>query len=312
MNRLAKHLKPYRVQIFLALAAVIGGALAELGLPYFLADIVDRGVAQGDMKAISSIGGVMLALALLSILCALAAGYLAARISAGMGLSLRQQVFDHIGTFALADVERFGTASLITRSTNDVTQIQNVVMMLIRMVLRAPIVAVGGIVLAWSKSPTLAMVLLLAMPVLIVFVVLIARMALPLSGIMQTRVDRVNLVMREKLTGARVIRAFGNEAYERERFAQASDGLMHTATSMQRTTSLLMPVVNLVMSGTMVGLVWKGALLASYGGVQVGDIMALVQYATQILMAAMMLSMMFVMLPRAMASAQRINEVLDL
>lgn len=290
---------------------VMLGALSELGLPYLLAEVVNRGILQDDMAFVARTGGLMLLLAVTSVVCTLTTGFLAARVSSGMGRSLRQQIFVQVGGFSPSDVDRFGSASLITRSTNDVTQIQNFIMALLRMVLRAPIIAAGGVFMAYLKSPGLSAIMLVSLPALVLLVVGVARMVMPLSNKMQAKIDRVNLVMREKLTGVRVIRAFGNEAFERERFDSANRDLTDTSIRMQRTASLMMPCANLVMSGTILALIWFGGLRVSHGELLVGDIMALVQYVTQILMSVMMISIVFIMLPRAMSSAGRINEVLE-
>lgn len=311
MRKLFAHLKPYAFLTALAVASVVVGALTELGLPFYIAEIVNSGVANRDLTLIVRTGGVMLSLAFISAASSIFTGYLAARVSSGMGRSLRAEIFQTVQRFSLADIDRFGTASLITRSTNDVTQIQGYVMALFRMVLRAPILAVGGIAMAYLKSPLLSLVLLAALPALFVAVTAIARRSVPISAEMQQRLDAVTLVMREKLTGVRVVRAFCNEQHERVRFDAASAALTDASQRMARVISLLMPCANLVMGMTIAAVVWFGGIGVNQGGVLVGDVIALVQYITQILMAVMLLSFVFVMLPRAAASAQRINEVLD-
>lgn len=311
MRRLMDYLKPYAFLTAIAVVTVVIGALTELGLPFYIAEIVNKGVANRDVAMIVRTGALMLLLTIVSAASSITTGYLAARISSGMGRLLRDEIFARVESFSLADIDRFGTASLITRSTNDVSQIQNYVMALIRMVIRAPILAVGGAVMAYLKSPSLSLILLAALPVLFLGVTAIARRSVPISVAMQQKLDGVTRVMREKLTGVRVIRAFGNEPYESARFDAASGDLTDTSVHMANIMSLMMPFANLVMGVTIAGVVWFGALGASRGGILVGDIIALVQYITQILMSVMLLSIVFVMLPRAAASAQRIGEVLD-
>ena len=311
MSNITAHLKAYSLECTWAVIAMVLAALTELGMPFLLAELINQGLYYNDTALVLRLGGVMLLLAVVSVSGTLLNSYFSAKISAGVSRSLRGQIFERIEAFSLPEIDQFGTASLITRSTNDVTQVQNYVYVLLRLVLRAPIMILGGVTLAYLKSPALSLVLLLMLPALFLMVTGIARRGMPLSTAMQQRLDRVTLIMREKLTGVRVIRAFDNEAYEKQRFDAASLDLAEASIKMHRTMSLMFPAANMVMAAATVGVVWFGAIQAAQGRILVGDITAMVQYITQILMSIMMLSMVFVMLPRAMSSVKRIGEVLD-
>ncbi len=311
MNNIYSHLKSFYLECTYAVIAMVLAALTELGLPFLLAELINQGLYYNDTVLVLRLGGIMLLLAVVSVSGTLLNSYFSAKISAGVSRDLRRQIFEKIESFSLPETDHFGTASLITRSTNDVTQVQNYIYVLLRLVLRAPIMILGGVTLAYLKSPTLSIVLLLMLPALFLMVTAIARRGMPLSTAMQQRLDRVTLVMREKLTGVRVIRAFDNEDYEKRRFDRASRDLTEASIKMNRTMALLFPAANVVMAAATVAIVWFGAIKAVQGTILVGDIMAMVQYITQILMSIMMISMVFVMLPRAMSSVKRITEVLD-
>lgn len=311
MSNIMTHLKAFYLECTYAVITMVLAALTELGMPFLLAELINQGLYYNDTALVLKLGSVMLLLAVVSISGTLLNSYFSAKISAGVSRALRRQVFDKIEGFSLPEIDRFGTASLITRSTNDVTQVQNYIYVLLRLVLRAPIMILGGVTLAYLKSPTLSMVLLLMLPALFLMVTGIARRGMPLSTAMQQRLDQVTLVMREKLTGVRVIRAFDNADYEKQRFDKASRDLTDASIKMNRTMALMFPAANMVMAAATVAIVWFGAIQAVQGSILVGDIMAMVQYITQILMSIMMISMVFVMLPRAMSSVKRIGEVLE-
>lgn len=311
MSNIFSHLKSFYLECTYAIIAMVLAALTELGLPFLLAELINQGLYYNDTAVVLRLGSIMLLLAFVSVTGTLLNSYFSSKISAGVSQALRRQIFDKIESFSLSETDHFGTASLITRSTNDVMQVQNYIYVLLRLVLRAPIMILGGVSLAFLKSPSLSMVLLLMLPALFLMVTGIARRGMPLSTAMQQKLDNVTLVMREKLTGVRVIRAFDNENYEKKRFDKASCDLTEASIKMNRTMALLFPAANLVMAGATVAIVWFGAIKAVQGTVLVGDIMAMVQYITQILMSIMMISMVFVMLPRAMSSVKRIDEVLD-
>lgn len=256
-------------------------------------------------------GGKMLALTLLMVAAAITAGMLASRVAASVGMELRSQVFRKVVSFSSAEIDQFSTASLITRSTNDIQQIQMVVVMLLRLVLYAPIIGIGGIVRVATTRTGMGWVIAVAVGVLLALIVVLMTVAMPKFRKMQALIDRVNLVSREILTGLPVIRAFSREAYEEKRFDKANRDLMGTQLFTNRTMSMMMPVMMLVMNGISVLIVWAGAHGVDLGTMQVGDMIAFITYTMQIVMAFLMISVVSIMLPRAGVSAKRIQEVLD-
>lgn len=256
-------------------------------------------------------GGKMLALTLLMVAAAITAGMLASRVAASVGMELRGKVFRKVVSFGNAEIDKFSTASLITRSTNDIQQIQMVVVMLLRLVLYAPIIGIGGIVRVASTRTGMGWIIGVAVGVLLALIVVLMTVAMPKFKKMQTLIDRVNLVSREILTGLPVIRAFSREAYEEKRFDKANRDLMGTQLFTNRTMSMMMPIMMLIMNGISVLIVWAGAHGVDLGTMQVGDMIAFITYTMQIVMAFLMISVVSIMLPRAGVSAKRIQEVLD-
>ena len=311
MIRLSKYLKPFAVMVACVLALVFFQSLADLRLPNLMARIVDDGITKGNTPFIWQTGRFMLLVALGGVLCSIAAGYLSARVSSGLGRSLRSAVFSHVESFSLDEFDKIGTASLITRTTNDIMQVQMVSLVFMRMVVSAPMMAVVGVIMAVSEDARLSLILVAVLPVIAGAIVFLASKGLPLFQIMQKKIDRLNLVLRENLTGVRVVRAFNRDEHEAERFNEASRDLTDTAIKVHRIMSSLMPVMMLTLNLTAVAIIWIGGHRIDAGSLEVGSMMAFIQYAMQILMSLLMLSMVFVMLPRAAASAQRINEVLD-
>lgn len=311
MLKLLKKLKPFALGVVSVFVLVIGTTYSDLHLPDLMSQIVNVGIVNGDMQYIILTGFKMVGFALFGIVCTVMTGYLSAKIGAGFGRNLRADVFRKIEGFSLAEFDVFGTASLITRTTNDITQIQNFITMMLRMMLMAPIMCLGGIFMAYQKSPQLSRILLFSMPALIILVTIVAKKALPLTKIMQKKIDRVNLVLREKLTGVRVIRAFNTEEHERQRFKEANFDLTSITMKMQRTMGLMMPTIMLILNATTVFAVWFGGIEVNVGSIMVGDLMAFIQYVMQIMMSLTMLSMIFVMIPRASTSAERINQILE-
>lgn len=277
-----------------------------------MADIVDKGVVNGDTPYIWRIGGLMLLVALGGMVCSIAASYFSSRAATGFGKLLRGKVFKHVSNFSLEEFDTIGTASLITRTTNDITQVQQVLMMMLRMMVMAPMMCLGGIIMAVSKDATLSLVLVVILPVLAGAIYLIARKGLPLFKAIQKKIDKLNLVMRESLTGIRVIRSFNRIDYESKRFDAANLDLTETSIKVNKVMAFMMPIMMLVMNLSSVAIIWYGGLRIDAGQMQVGDLMAFLQYAMQIMFSLVMVSMMFVMIPRASASAIRINEVLDM
>ncbi|MGV7118647.1 ABC transporter ATP-binding protein [Paenibacillus sp. KACC 21273] len=312
MTKLLGQLRPYYGGIGLVLLLVFLQTMSELFLPTLMADIVDTGIAAGNTAYILRIGLYMLLFAAGGMLCSIAASYFSAKISIGFGRDLRSRVFSHVENFSLQEFDRIGTASLITRTTNDITQLQQVLTMMLRMMVMAPLMMLGGLIMAISKDAELSLIFVIVIPLLGLAIFSIARKGMPLFKALQSKLDRLNMVMRENLTGLRVIRAFNRDTYESKRFDGASRDLADTAISVNKLMALMMPVMMLVLNFSIIAIIGFGSVRISYGDMQVGDLMAFIQYATQILFSFLMLSVIFVMVPRASASATRINEVLQM
>ena len=311
MWKLARFLNPYRLSVGLVLAAVFFQALAELMLPNLMSQIVDEGIVPGNIALIWRVGGVMLVVALVGTVLAVGGSYLESRVSAAVGRDMRRAVFSRVQSFSMQEFSELGTASLITRTTNDVHQIQQVFLTLTRIAARGPMMAVGGIVMVLAKDTKLAAMLLAVLPILAAAIVLVARSVMPLFRQIQGKLDQLNRVVREQLTGVRVIRAFDRTSFEQARFRNANRELTATTLKVMRIMALLMPLLSLILNLTTVGLVWFGSKRIAVGEMALGDMMAFIQYAMHIMMSLVMMSMIFVMLPRAAASADRINEVLE-
>jgi len=312
MIKLLKNLTTYKWAVLAVLILVFAQSMSDLYLPTLMADIIDKGVVTGDTAYIWKIGAVMLGITGLGALAAIAASYYSSKAAMGLGRDIRRKVFNHVERFTLQEFDRVGTASLITRTTNDITQVQQVVIMMLRMVVSAPIMFVGGLIMAVSKDAKLSLVIVAAMPVLVVSILLILWKGVPLFGQVQKRLDRLNLVLRENLTGIRVIRAFNRESQEKVRLTKANADLTDVSIKVNKIMAFLMPVMMLVMNLTVVGVIWFGGIRINNGGMQIGDLMAFIQYVMQIMFALVMASVMFVMIPRAAVSAKRINEVLEM
>jgi ATP-binding cassette subfamily B protein len=312
MLKLFRGLKPFTIPIAFILVLVAGQAVAELYLPTLMSDIVDLGIVRGDTAYIFRVGGLMLLVALVDMGFALVTAFLSARVSMGFGRDLRRMVFTHVEGFSLHEFDIIGTPSLITRTTNDITQVQMFTMMLMRMFVMAPIMAVGGVFMAWQKDAKLTWVLAVVIPVIVAVVALTATRAMPMFRAIQARIDRINLVLREGLTGVRVVRAFNRVEHETRRFDAANRDLTAMSISVNKLMALMMPVMMLLMNLTTIAIVWFGARRIDLGEMQVGSLMAFIQYAIQILFSLLMVSFLFIMLPRASASSVRINEVMDL
>jgi ATP-binding cassette subfamily B protein len=308
---LRDYLKPYRKPVALVVLLQLVQTLATLYLPTLNADIIDNGVIKGDTRYILHTGGLMLAVAFVQITCAAGAVYFGARTAMAVGRDLRQAVFSRVMEFSAREVGRLGTPSLITRTTNDVQQVQMLALLTFTLMVSAPIMCVGGIILALNQDVTLSSLLLVAVPLLAIIVGLIIWRMRPLFRLMQERIDRINSVLREQITGVRVVRAFVREARERERFASASTGLMEVSLGTGRLMALMFPSVMLVLNFSSVAVLWFGGHLVASGSMQIGSLTAFLTYLLQILMSVMMATFMFVMVPRAEVCAERIVEVLD-
>jgi ATP-binding cassette subfamily B multidrug efflux pump len=311
MLKLFRLLTPYRGYVAIVLVLALAQSISSLLLPRLMSDIVDQGIVKGDQRAILEVGGLMLLTSIVSTLCAIAGSYYSAKVATGFGRILRGTIFARVEHFSIHQFDRFSTASLVTRTTNDTTQVQQMLLMMLLMVITAPMMAIGGVILALSQDTQLAWVLIAVMPVMALVFGLIMRGAIPLSQAMQAKIDRLNLVLGEGLSGVRVIRAFDRGAHQRERFDQANLDLTNTAIAVNRLLAFLMPALFLMLNLTSVAIIWFGAHRIDQGAMQVGAMIASLQYAMQILFAVFMVTAMFVMLPRASASAARINEVLE-
>jgi ATP-binding cassette subfamily B protein len=287
-------------------------SFSEVYLPNLMSDIVDTGIVNGDTPYILRMGGRMLLIAVAGTVCAVLGSFLSSRTATGFGTILRQEVFSKAEGFSLQEFDRFGAASLITRTTNDIAQMQHVCRIMLRMMLRAPMICIGGIVMAVSTDAKLSLVIIVVMPILAAFIYLVGRMGLPLFRAIQEKLDRMNLVLREALTGIRVVRAFNRVDYEKERFNQANLNFTEAAVRAGKLMAALMPFMMLVLNFTIIVIIWFGALRIDGGYMHVGDLMAFIQYIMLIMSSLIMLSILFVMVPRAAVSAGRINELLDL
>ncbi|MBR3216054.1 MAG: ABC transporter ATP-binding protein [Exiguobacterium sp.] len=312
MIKLLKRLVSYKWAVLMVLLFVFAQSLADLFLPTLMADMIDNGVVTGDTGYIWRMGGIMLGVTGLGALAAVVASFYSSKAAMGFGRDLRRCVFNHVERFSLEEFDRIGTASLITRTTNDITQVQQVIIMMLRMVVSAPIMFVGGLIMAISKDATLSLVIVAAMPVLVLSIFLIFWKAMPLFKMVQKRLDRLNLVLRENLTGIRVIRAFNREKEEQVRLTEANERLTDVSIKVNQIMAFLMPVMMLVMNLTVVSVIWFGGIRIDNGAMEIGDLMAFIQYVMQIMFALVMASVMFIMVPRASVSANRINEVLEM
>ncbi|NMB42073.1 MAG: ABC transporter ATP-binding protein [Firmicutes bacterium] len=311
MLKLLRHLKVFRWAIIISVTMTMLRSMAELSLPTLSADLVNIGIVNGDIPYIWRIGLRMLLFATIGVAAFILSSYLASKVSAGFARLLREKIFTHVENFSLHEFNRFGTASLINRTTNDITQIQGFLEYGLRMMVTAPTMCLGSIALAFYRDATLALVFVAISPLIIVLIFLISRKAFPLFESIQTRLDSLNLIVRELLTGMRVIRAFNREKYEQSRFQAANHGYAITSIRVNRMMGAMWPLMSLVINMTIISIVWFGGIRVDLGYTNVGDLMAFIQYAMHVVFSFMIITMMFVMIPRAAVSANRINEVLD-
>jgi ATP-binding cassette subfamily B protein len=312
MFKLMKMLRPFSVPIAAVMIIVFCQCMCDLYLPNLMSDIVNNGIQNNDIEYIVHTGLRMLGVAFASSICAVLGSYLSSHISMGHGEAIRHRIFRKVSGYSLVEFDKLGTPSLITRSTNDVTQVQNVMVMAMRMLIQAPVTAIGGIILALQKDSGLAWIIVAVIPVLGAVIGTIAAKGFPYFSAIQAKVDRINLILRENLTGIRVIRAFDRGASERKRFDEANADLTGTAVKVNRIFAALMPAMMLIMNFTTLTILWFGTKRVNVGASNVGNMMAFLQYAMQILFSFIMASIMFIMIPRAQASANRINEALEL
>lgn len=311
MIKLFRFLKPYTAAVIGVFVFVALQSLGDLYLPTLMSRIINDGVMNGDTSKILHIGGIMLLVAGGGVICSVIASFLSANTSVGLGTIIRSKVFKRVESYSLHEFDKLGTATLITRTTNDINQIQMVTVMIMRMMISAPIMAVGGIYMAMREDKPLTWVLAVAIPLLAGVVAFIASKMMPLFKLVQVKIDRINLVLREKLTGIRVIRAFNTVEKERKRFDDANVDLTGNYIKVNRIMAFMMPSIMLIMNFTSLSILWFGGIRISEGSMDLGALAAFTQYAMQIMFSMLMLAMMFIMVPRAQAAAVRINEVLE-
>ncbi len=314
MKCVFKELGFYKKELLFILLTTIGTTMATLGLPLLLSILIDKAYYESqNIMMVLEIGAIMLLLVLFGLLCGIATSKLSATVSMGVGRNLRFKVFKKVQYFSQTEIDRFTASSLITRTNNDISQIQTFLNQCLRIAIQAPIMCICGIILAISSSPSLSSVLIISIPVMAVILVIIAKIAVPLSTSIQKKIDRINLVMREKLTGVRVIRAFGTVDFESKKFDEINKDYKKTNMKLQRTTNAVLPLLTVVISFTAALVMLMAAYQDITGKIDytIGEIMAIIQYVMQIMMAVIMLTIVFVQLPRASTAASRANEVLE-
>ncbi len=308
---LRTYLRRYRGQVAVVVALLVVQTVGNLYLPNLNADIINNGVVKGNIGYIVRTGAVMLAIALLVGVVAIVAVYWASRVAMGTGADIREAVFTRVQGFSAAEMNRFGTPSLITRNTNDIQQIQLFLQMALTMMVIAPIMCVGGIILAVREGAALSPLLAVAVPVMAVFIIVVLILVVPQFRSMQVKIDRINQVLREQITGVRVIRAFVRGQSEEQRFGEANASLTATTLRVNRIFALTLPAMMVIVNLSSVAVLWFGGRLASEGSIPIGNLTAFLAYILQILISVMMAVMMVILLPRAVASAERVEQVLQ-
>ncbi len=326
--KLFRFLKQYTLQIVAIVVLIFIQVLANLYLPTLMADIVDKGIVHKDIVQTISflgfsgtykgidyiirIGGLMLLISAGGVICSVVAAFLSSKTAVGLGRIIRNKLFAKVEGFSLHEFDKVGTATLITRTTNDVTQVQTATVMIFSIMLFAPLTALGGVVMALREDASLTWIFAVVVPLLGIIIGVTLKFAMPLFKLMQVKIDKLNLVLREGLTGIRVVRAFNRIDTEKDRFDDANIDLMNNAVKVNKIMAFLLPVMMLIMNVTTVAIIWFGAKRIDAGSMEVGSLIAFIQYGMQILMGFLMLAMVFIMIPRAQASAIRINEVLEM
>lgn len=309
MWKLRRFLKDYRKQVIIGPIFKWMEAVLELIVPLVMAKIIDVGVKNADKGYVFRMGGLLLLIAAVSLGCALVCQYSASIASQGVGTNLRREMFDRINRFSHAELDRFGTHSLITRLTNDVNQLQVAVAMLIRLVVRAPFLAIGAVVMAFTIDVKLSLIFLVVFPLIVGVLYFVMNRSIPFFRVMQKKLDKISLITRENLEGARVIRAFSKQDAELSRFTSASDDLANTSVRVGRLSALLNPLTYVIMNLGIVAILWFGGFRVDSGRLTQGEIIAFVNYMTQILQALIVVANLVVIFTKASASASRINEV---
>ncbi len=312
MKNLLKNLKPYTFSIIGIFILVFIQSMTELYLPTLMGDIINEGVVKHDNSYIWQAGLYMVLVTGVGTVCAVIASYLGAKAGTGFGRDLRNKVFSKVESFSLKEFDDVGTASLITRTTNDITQVQTLAITILRMFVRAPFMAIGGIMMAVSKDAKLSLILFAVVAVLAIVIAIVAKISIPLFKTMQKKIDNLNLVLRERLTGVRVVRAFNNVEWEKKRFKKSNYDLVDNTIKVNKIMALLQPLMIFLMNITTIAIIWFASFRIDAGAMQIGDLIAFIQYVMQIMFSLVMFTMLFIMVPRASVSANRINEVLDI
>ena len=311
MLKVYRRLKKYSLHLVGIVILVFLQVISDLYLPTVMSDIINGGIMKADVGYITREGIYMLLISGLGAACAVTASFLSAKVSLGLGRGLRNSIFERVESFSMSEFDKFGSSTLVTRTTNDIVQIQSVTVMILMMVLRAPIMCVGGVMLAYSKDQKLTLLLLAVLPFVAVIIALVAKFVVPLFRQVQKKIDRVNLVLSENLKGIRVIRAFNREDHEKKRFDAANSDLTNTYIKVNRILALLTPLMMILMNVLMLGILWFGSIRIDAGDMNLGALVAFLQYAMQIMFSLIIMTMMFIMIPRAQAAADRVNEVLE-
>jgi ATP-binding cassette subfamily B protein len=311
MIMVLEYMSEYSGMFIGALALLVLQAICDLSLPNYMSDIVDTGILSGNVNFILQTGTKMLLITLLSAACAVATGYFAARIAANTARDLRADVFKRVSTFSSSELDKFSPASLITRTTNDITQIQLVIVLLVRMLFYSAILGTGGAIKAISESRTLSWIIVAAILAIVMVIIVLFNFVMPKMRLMQTLVDKVNLISRENLEGMLVIRAFNSQKFEEARFDTANKTLTENSLFVNRAMTIMMPTMMFIMNITTVLIVWVGAHQIAALQLDIGKMLAFMQYAMQIIMSFLLLSVMFIMIPRAAVSASRVKEVIE-
>ena len=311
MKHILKYYKPYILIMIVSIAFLFGEAMAELTMPSIMSDIINNGILQGNQGYIYKKGLEMIIVAVALVICAVMVSLFSSRVAAKTSRSIRGELFKKVTSFSNTEMEKFGTASLITRSTNDIQQIQMATVMTLRLACFAPVMGVGAMIMAYKTSPSLAWTIGLALLCVLIILGVTFSATMPRFKLVQKMIDKLNLIMNERLTGILVIRAFNTELSEEERFDKANKDYMKLNLFINRMMSFMMPAMMLIMNLTSLLVVWAGARLINAGNLQVGEMLAFIQYGMHVIMSFLFITMMFIMIPRAMVSANRVGEVLS-
>lgn len=312
MKKILKFLKPYTIFIIIGFIFTFVQSILNLYLPNLMSDILNNGVIKQDIDSIWSYGLEMIIITLLVALFAVGATFIASRVSTAFGRNLRKKVYEKVESYSNYEFKKMSPSTLITRTTNDVTQVQTFVLMGLRMMIIAPIMCIGGLIMAISTNAKLSIILAVIIPIMVLVILILAKKVLPLFTKFQAFTDRLNQVVTEKLTGVRVIRAFGKEEYERKRYDSVNKDIYDVTLKAAYTIVLLMPLIFFIINISSIAIVWIGAPMIDNGSLNIGDLMAFIQYAMQVLFSVIYVAMMFINIPRAIVSAKRIREVLDI